>query len=549
MGMQTNSISESSGKAALPEEEGEEIVEEEVLDDNVEDVGTPDEVVVHRERKPSEHTLEDEKYGHLDGVGIIYGNVGATSFHLRVLGDLQKMDYVQVVHQSHGWVLGQVSDMERKTDLTLDRAKKLSEGMDVEIDEIVIAQISILGYRDERKLLQVPRSPFKAGDMVYRAKDQLIKEVIGLKENTPTGAYLGKLFGYDINVEVDINAMVQKHVSILAKTGGGKSFLCGDLVEELMKHDVTVLILDPHGEYGAMRDVGSVMPGKRDFGIQPMGFKDKIMEFATDTTINKDAKPLKFTLANIDARDLLALTTIKNGKVYLNALRKAIDGLKAVKKDYGLKEIIAMLESDEDANNQTLIAELAYLNEVNIFAPQGTKIDELIVTGKTTIINLKGTPPDIQELIVTRLATAMFELRKLGKVPPMMMIAEEAHNFCPQQGVTSCSKIFRTIAAEGRKFGLGLTIISQRAAKIDKNVLSQCNTQMILKVTNPNDLKAIVSSVEGLQEGMDQEIQRLPIGVALIMGGNIQMPLFVEVRPRQSRHGGESVEIIPSKRL
>ncbi|MBN1110106.1 MAG: ATP-binding protein [Methanomassiliicoccales archaeon] len=482
-------------------------------------------------------------------MGIIYGNVGATSFNLRVLGDLQKMDYVQVVHQSHGWVLGQVSDMERKTDLTLEKAKKLSEGMDIDIDEIVIAKVSVLGYRDERGLLQVPRSPFKAGDMVYRAKDQLIREVIGLKENTPTGAYIGKLFGYDINIEVDINAMVQKHVSILAKTGGGKSFLCGDLVEELMKHDVTVLILDPHGEYGAMRDAGSAMPGKRDFGIKPMGFKDKITEFATDTNINKGAKPLKFTLANIDGRDLLALTSIKNGKVYLNALRKAIDGLKAVRKDYGLKEIIGMLEADEDANNQTLIAELAYLNEVNIFAPQGTKIDELITEGRTTIINLKGTPPDIQELIVTRLATAMFELRKLGKVPPMMMIAEEAHNFCPQQGTTSSSKIFRTIAAEGRKFGLGLTIISQRAAKIDKNVLSQCNTQMILKVTNPNDLKAISASVEGLQAGMEDEIQRLPIGVALVMGGNIQMPLFVEVRPRQSRHGGESVEIISSKRL
>ena len=547
--MQTNSVLESSGKAELPSEEEEEIVQEDVLDDDVEDIDIPDEVVVHRERKPSEHTLDDPKYGHMDGVGIIYGNVGATSFHLRVLGDLQKMDYIQVGHQLNGWVLGQVSDIERKTDLTLEKAKRLSEGMDIDIDEIVIAQISILGYRDERNLLQMPRSPFKAGDMVYRAKDVLIKEVIGLKEGTSTGAYIGKLYGYDINVEVDINAMVQKHVSILAKTGGGKSFLCGDLVEELMKHDVTVLILDPHGEYGAMRDVGTVMPGKRDFGILPQGFADKITEFATDTIINKDAKPLKFTLANIDARDLLALTSIKNGKVYLNVLRKAIDGLKAVRKDYGLKEIIGMLEVDEDANNQTLIAELAYLNEVNIFAPQGTKIDELINTGMTTIINLKGTPPDIQELIVTRLATAMFELRKLGKVPPMMLIAEEAHNFCPQQGTTSCSKIFRTIAAEGRKFGLGLTIISQRAAKIDKNVLSQCNTQMILKVTNPNDLKAIAASVEGLQAGMEDEIQRLPIGVALIMGGNIQMPLFVEVRPRQSRHGGESVEIIPSKRL
>ena len=48
---------------------------------------------------------------------------------------------------------------------------------------------------------------------------------------------------------------------------------------------------------------------------------------------------------------------------------------------------------------------------------------------------------------------------------------------------------------------------------------------------------------------MEDEIQRLPIGVALIMGGNIQMPLFVEVRPRESKHGGESVEIVPSRRV
>jgi len=128
----------------------------------------------------------------------------------------------------------------------------------------------------------------------------------------------------------------------------------------------------------------------------------------------------------------------------------------------------------------------------------------------------------------------------------MMLVVEEAHNYCPQQGVAASSRIFRTIAAEGRKFGLGLTIISQRAAKIDKNVLSQCNAQMILKVTNPNDLKAITASVEGLTAGMADEIQRLPIGVALVVGGSIQMPLFVEVRPRESRHGGESVDIIPA---
>jgi hypothetical protein len=444
-------------------------------------------------------------------------------------------------------VLGQVVDVQRKTDLTIEKAKKISEGMSIDIDEMVAATVNIVGFRDDRGLLQVPRSPFKAGDMVFRARDELIKDSIGLKEHTKTGAYLGYLFGHDIRIEVDINAMVQKHVSILAKTGGGKSFLCGDLIEELMKHDVTVMVIDPHGEYSAMRDVGSAPKGGKDFHILPQGFGEKIQEFATDVSVNKSAKPLKFTLANIDARELLGLTQIKNGKVFLTALRKAIDSVKSVKKDFGLKDIIAMLEAEEDAANNSLIAELEYLNEVNIFAPQGTRIDELVVQGKMTIINLRGTPPDIAELIVNRICTALFELRKIGKIPPMMLVAEEAHNWCPQQGLAASSKIFRTIAAEGRKFGLGLTIISQRAAKIDKNVLSQCNTQMILKVTNPNDLKAILSSVEGLSEGMEDDIQRLPIGVALIVGGNIQMPLFVEVRPRESRHGGESVEIISTK--
>jgi hypothetical protein len=73
----------------------------------------------------------------------------------------------------------------------------------------------------------------------------------------------------------------------------------------------------------------------------------------------------------------------------------------------------------------------------------------------------------------------------------------------------------RTIASEGRKFGLGLMVISQRPARIDKNVLSQCNTQIIMKVTNPNDLKAISKGLEGISSEVEEELKRLPPGVAM----------------------------------
>ncbi len=487
--------------------------------------------------------------GSEEAVGVIYGNVGTTHFNVRVMSTIERMEYVQFEHPSDGLVLGQVSEVERRTDLSLEKAKMYSEGADINIEEKVTARIDILGFRDDRHLLQVPRTPCRAGTEVLKASDDLIREVIGLKENTDTGAYLGLLFGHNIRIESDINSMVQKHVSILAKTGGGKSFLCGALVEELMKHDVTVIVFDPHGEYGSMRVKGTKQESSRDFGVVPHSYKDKITEFATDLQINPKAKPLKFTLANIEARDLLGLTNVKSARNYLTMLRKAMDAVKGVKRDFSLRDLIRVLEADDEHQNSSLINELEYLSEVGIFGDKGTRIDELVQRGRCTIINMKGTPPDIQELIAERLCSALFELRKADKIPPLMLVVEEAHNYCPQQGQVASSKVLRTIASEGRKFGLGLTIISQRPAKIDKNVLSQCNTQMILKVTNPNDLKAITSSVEGLTSGMAEEIQRLPIGVALMMGGSIQMPLLVEVRPRESKHGGESVEIIPSRRV
>jgi hypothetical protein len=158
---------------------------------------------------------------------------------------------------------------------------------------------------------------------------------------------------------------------------------------------------------------------------------------------------------------------------------------------------------------------------------------------------MKGVPPDIQDVVVARLTKELFDARKAGKVPAFLLIVEEAHNYCPERGFGTAvsSNILRTVASEGRKFGMGLCIVSQRPAKVDKNIISQCNTNIILKVTNPNDLKAIIQSVEGLTSQTYNEIQRLPIGVALISGASIQIPIMMEVRTRETNHGGKSVTV------
>jgi len=130
------------------------------------------------------------------------------------------------------------------------------------------------------------------------------------------------------------------------------------------------------------------------------------------------------------------------------------------------------------------------------------------------------------------------------------MVVEEAHNFCPERGFgeAKSSRILRAVASEGRKFGLGMAIVSQRPSRVDKSVLSQCTSQMALQVTNPSDLKAIAASFEGINAETEREIKNLPIGKALLIGAS-DYPLFVDVRVRKSQHGGRAESFDFSKKV
>ncbi len=475
-------------------------------------------------------------------VGITFGDVGSTSLQCNICNPADKGEYVMIDHPTAGLVLGQIDQIERKTNVSIEKAMELSEGKDVEIEETMVGHIHVIGYRDSRGLLKIPGNPFRAGEKILLADEKLIRDVLGLK-NDSTGAYIGKLQGHDIPVSLNINSIAQKHLSVLAKTGSGKSYTTGVVIEEMMKHDVTMVILDPHGEYSSMARPGNVDPSN-DFDVKPHGFGDIMTEFSPNPEINPGSRPLNFTFKNMRAIELLDMMGMSKTKSNKTALEAATSRLEALKGYYGIPDLIQLLKKNEEDDMSSMIRNLEDLDSKGLFSPEGTRMDEIVQKGKTSIVNLKGTPPDVQGFVVNRLCTALFELRKRNKIPPMMLFAEEAHNFCPQQGKIESSEIFQTIASEGRKFGLGLALITQRAAKVDKNVLSQCNTQIILKVTNPNDLRAIESSVEGITKDMTEEIQRLPVGEAIVSGGGLSEPLIIDVRPRESQDGGESIKVV-----
>ena len=480
----------------------------------------------------------------MEEVGRIFGDVGLGQFHLLLTRPVERGDYLSVDDEQHGHVLCQLDDLRRKSDFDVERAGSLTGSDDVAIHQNLLGVARVIGYRDGAGIVKCPTIPFRPGAHVFQADEALIAEVLGLKHRASTGAYVGLLRNHALRVELDINQLVQRHVSVLAKTGGGKSYLLGVLIEELLRHKVTCVIIDPHGEYGSLRNAAEKSSNTARFGVEVQGFARQVQEYSPDVSLNPAAKPLTFSLRHTDPRELLVFMGLTSVKSYLGPLRQLLEAAAAGNPEYSVRDLVRAAGLMEGSAAETLLERLEYVEQTKLLGPVGTSLNDLVQRGSATLINLRGVAPDVQELVVARIASTLFENRKKEKIPPLFLVIEEAHNFAPQQGTATSSRILKNIASEGRKFGLGLCAVTQRAARIDKSVLSQCNTQLILQVTNPLDLKAIATSIEGLTNGMTEMIQSLPVGVALITGGGYHTPLFCEVRPRASRHGGESVQVV-----
>ena len=522
----------------------------------------------------SEHSLRDAMLNvepEQESIGVVFGNVSTTQFKFAITGTgVKRTGYTQVWYDDHGWILGQIMELNLESKLSYSKAQELSfEHMmstlestgtkhdheqestrNHELSSIpdgkLAGLVNVIGYRDRTGIVQLPSSPFNAGQPVYFASKNLITSVLGLDVAKQTGAYIGLLRNHNLRVRLGINSLVQKHVSVIAKTGSGKSYMVGVLVEELIKRRVPVIITDPHGEYSTLMHPNIDEHDTRlmsKYGIRPRGYPDAIREYSLNPTINLGSIALKLASYGFTADGIGELLGLRGTGVQTAILYKALNRLLAKKQYFKLRELSALIELDRNSSKWHLINSLENLMATNIFSDHPTPLTELVVPGRATVINLRGAPPYQQQLVVTQITRHLFEARKLNKLPPFMLVLEEAHQFCPQQGRARSSNVLHTIASEGRKFGLGLCVVSQRPAMVDKNVLSQCNTQVILKVTNPNDLKAIIASVEGLTTAMIDEIQRLPVSVAIVIGGNIQVPIFVNVRVRETKHGGRPVDI------
>ncbi|MCH8519402.1 MAG: ATP-binding protein [Nanoarchaeota archaeon] len=459
----------------------------------------------------------------VEKIAQMYGKSDVYECKILIFGDIKTFDFLTIKHDEHGSILAQVKNIIRD-------------------DDKLIGDVKIVGFKENGVLKNI-RTPFSNEALIEVASDKEIEEIIGLFKDE--SSCLGKLEHHpNLNISLDLKKVITKHIAVLAKSGAGKSYTVGVILEEIIRKKIPILILDPHNEYSTLKFPNT---DKKDmkrleaFNLQPKGFMNQIVQYSPDTKINSQCHPITLDLNKMKPQDLVEslpqkITPAQQSLVY-NMLQSANNRV-------DFDELIFNLSNEESNSKWSLISLIEQLKQLKLYSTNPTPLNSVIKQAQASIISLKGVEPYVQETFVAGLLRDLFEARKREEIPPFFLVLEEAHNFCPEAslGKLKSSSIIRTLAGEGRKFGIGLCVISQRPAKIDKNVISQCSTQILLKITNPNDLKSVIASSEGVDSASEQEIQRLNIGTCLLTGV-LDIPLKVNVRPRMSKHGGETVDI------
>lgn len=333
-------------------------------------------------------------------------------------------------------------------------------------------------------------------------------------------------------VTLPINGLLQRHLSLIGMTGSGKSYLLGLLCEELAEHRAAILIIDPHNEYIPMAQSMPKQVGR--------------MLYSLSTAVGLNTYTLD--VKEISAYDFQHFTGMGEGSTSI--LEKAIRTLQKTNPEYTIHDILNSLDTlaQTGSASEAMAATWArnYIQNLANTGFIGTSepsTQEMVRANQVSVVAMSGVKERIQQFVVTSILQRIFDARKQKQIPPLVLVVEEAHRFAPSAGTASSSSIMRTIAAEGRKFGICLVVVSQRPNRLDSTVLSQCVTNIIMKVKNPADLASIRESAENVTDEVIRELPRFERGEALIMGEAFPISIRFKVRSdRKTKHGGKSVD-------
>ncbi len=367
-----------------------------------------------------------------------------------------------------------------------------------------------------------------------------------------------------------------QRILVCGKTGTGKSYTLGVLLEELsrLQHDI-VLVVDPQGIFWTMAQPNpshAETEGLWSFDRETRGFRvnvlvpgDPVERYGADDIVDEmERRGIQIQALRLNPSDLTPEMWCDLFDLDINGLQgillfKAVrQCLQRLGRDFLLDDIASEVTKLRglDQTKEAILRKIDMAHDWQIFEEERYReIWETLQPEAINVLDLSVIAQGrygLRNLVVAVLGTFIFRMRTVARrrealglgsdMRKVWLAIDEAHNFCPSGRSTLSKEILIRWAKEGRQPGLSLVVASQQPAAIDAEILTQCGIRIVHRITSRDDFRAIDAlSEDYLKEGLPTRVKRLNgPGQTLVIDDERESVMPVQVRPRQSLHGGSS---------
>lgn len=357
--------------------------------------------------------------------------------------------------------------------------------------------------------------------------------------------------------------LLGKHFAILGTTGSGKSCSVTVLLRSILEvaPRAHVILLDPHNEYRrAFPDLAEVIdPTTLNLPHWLLNFEESVELFigktehvaTSQTNILKDAILAARRDFGTDGIPPEKITVDTPVPYRLGDMLAHIDEAmptQASKQDSYLKIKSKAETLQQDSRfgfmmrpDEVVVDQLAEIVGQYLRIPVGDK--------PLSIIDISGVPSDVVDVVVSVLCRMVFDFAVWSPRPvqvPVVLICEEAHRYAPRRDDAAfqpTKQALSRIAKEGRKYGVGLGLISQRPSELAESILSQCNTLIALRMSNEQDQNFVRRALPDSVRSLVSILPTLRTQEALVVGEGTVVPVRLRFNDLDETHMPQSADV------
>lgn len=392
---------------------------------------------------------------------------------------------------------------------------------------------------DDGRHLDVRRSVAFRSAAVHPADAPTSELLFG--ENTPTLPIGSVLASQHIPARL-LAQRFNRHTFWCGQSGSGKTYALGVALEQLLLHTALPLVIfDPNADFVHLRQANA--PTGETDAHRSLARRD--IRVLRPASPSPDALRVRFLDLSLRAKaavfrlDPLVDRAEHNELMHFAETVGLVDPARVVP---GLVERGTPAALDLAARTENL-----RVTDWSVWAQGLTAVTDILETRPdATVLDLGGFAYPEESLVVAlAVLDDLWEKREQRR--PLLIVIDEAHNFCSPDQTSPLHVAVRErivqIAAEGRKFGLWLLLSTQRPSRVHPSIISQCDNLALMKMTSPVDLDELATIFGFVPPAMLARASRFKQGEALFAGGFVPAPTMVAMGPRLTREGGADVGV------